>query len=169
MLPPATAEVRRKYLARSCALDSGRVAAASGIVHLQVAGLWVGEESLEHLRRLSAFTDFGIDHHVLRIEGADSQEPRRKHLRDDVDRLEGLIGDLAHLDRVGRAVGRVCGLVLEIEKKKFLAEFRVFHAYATWHAWIVSDDAACPQLMEPGVVHGEERTELTRRKPENAK
>jgi hypothetical protein len=136
---------------------------------LQVAALWIGEESLEHLRRLGAFTDFGIDHHVLRVEGADSQEPRRKHLRDGVDCLEGLICDLAHVDGMGRAVWRVCRLVLEIEKKKFLAELSVLHAHATWHAWIVSDDAACPQLMEPGVVHGEERTELTRRKPKNAK
>jgi hypothetical protein len=40
-------------------------------VHLQVAGLWVDEESLEHLGSLSAFTDFGIDHHVLPVEGAD--------------------------------------------------------------------------------------------------
>src|SRR5213593_4586149 len=59
-LPPLTC---------SCALNSGRVAAAPCIVHLQIAGLWVGEESLEHLGRLSAFTDFGIDHHVLRVEG----------------------------------------------------------------------------------------------------
>jgi hypothetical protein len=136
---------------------------------LQVAGLRVGEESLERLGSQSAFTDFGIDHHVLRVEGADSQEPRRKHLRDGVDCLEGLICDLAHVDGMGRAVWRVCRLVLEIEKKKFLAELSVLHAHATWHAWIVSDDAACPQLMEPGVVHGEERTELTRRKPKNAK
>jgi hypothetical protein len=124
---------------------------------------------LEHLGRLSAITDFGIDHHVLRVEGADSQEPRRNHLWDDVDSLESLIGDLAHVDRMRRAVGRVCRLVLEIEKKKFLAEFSVLHAHAAWHAWVVSDDAASPQLMEPGVVHGEEGTELTRRKPENAK
>ena len=150
-------EVRIEYLVRSCALNS------------QVAGLWVGEESLEHLGSLSAFTDFGIDHHVLRVEGADSQEPRRKHLWDGVDSLEGLISDLAHTDGMGRAVGRVCWLVLEIEKKKFLAKFSVLHAHAAWQAWVVSDDAASPELMEPGVVHGEERTELIRRKPENAK
>jgi len=102
---------------------------------------------------------------VLRVEGADSQEPRRKHLRDDVDRLEGLIGDLAHVDGMGRAVWRVCRLVLEIEEKKFLAELSVLHAHATWHAWIVSDDAPSSQLMEAGVVHGEERTELTRESP----
>jgi len=138
-------------------------------MHLQVAGLWVGEESLEHLRRLSAFTDFGIDHHVLGIKGANSQEPRRKHLWDGVDRLEGSIGDLAHVDGMGRAVGRVCRLVLEIEKKKFLAKFSVRHAHAAWHAVIVSDDAPSSQLLKPGVGHGEERTELIRRKPENAK
>src|SRR5205807_9790476 len=74
-------------LARSCALNPGCVAAAPCVVHLQVAGLRIGEESLEHPGRLSAFTDFGIDHHVLRVEGADSQEPRRQHLWDDVDSL----------------------------------------------------------------------------------
>lgn len=153
----------------SRALNSSCVAAAPRIVHLQVAGLWVDEKSLEHLGRLSALTDFGIDHHVLRVEGADSQEPRRKHLRDGVDSREGLISDLAHVDGMGRAVWRVCRLVLEIEKKKFLAKFSVLQAHAAWHAWIVSDDAASPQVMEPGVGHGEERTELTRRKPENAK
>ena len=131
--------------------------------------MWVGEESLEHLRRLSAFTDFGIDHHVLGVKGANSQEPRRKHLWDGVDRLEGLIGDLAHVDGMGRAVGRVCRLVLEIEKKKFLAKLSVLHAHAAWHARIVSDDAASPQLMELGVGHGEERSELIGRKPKNAK
>ena len=156
-------------LARSCTHDSGCVAAAPCIVYLQVAGLRVGEESLEHLRSLSPLTNFGIDHHVLRVEGADSQEPRRKHLRDGVDCLEGLICDLAHVDGMGRAVWRVCRLVLEIEKKNLFAKFGVLHAHATWHAWIVSDDAACPQLMEPGIVHGEQRTELTGRKPENAK
>jgi len=138
-------------------------------VYLQVAGSWVGEESLEQLGRLSAFTDFGIDHHVLRVEGADRQEPRRKHLWDGVDSLEGSIGDLAHVDGVGRAVGRVCRLVLEIEKKKLFAKFSVLHAHAARHAWIVSDDAASPELMELGVVHGEERTKLIRRKPEDAK
>ena len=99
-------------LARSCALNSGSITAAPCIVHLQIAGLWVGEESLEHLGSLSAFTDFGIDHHVLRIEGADSQEPRRKHLRDGVDSLEGSISDLAHIDGMSCAVWCVCRLVL---------------------------------------------------------
>jgi len=136
---------------------------------LQVAGLWVGEESLEHLGSLSAFTDFGIDHHVLRVEGADSQEPRRKHLWDDVDSLESLIGDLAHVDRMRRAVGRVCRLVLEIEKKKFLAKLSVLHAYSAWHEWVVCDDATSPEPMELGVGHCEERAELIRRKPKDAK
>jgi hypothetical protein len=131
--------------------------------------LRVGEESLEHLGRLSAFTDFGIDHHVLRVEGADSQEPRRKHFRDGVGSLEGTISDLTHVDGMGRAVWGVCRLVLEIEKKKFLAKLSVLQAHAARQAWIVSDDAASPQTMESGVVHGEEGTELTRRKPENAK
>jgi hypothetical protein len=138
-------------------------------VHVQVAGLWIGEESLEHLGSLSACTDFGIDHHVLRVEGADSQEPRRKHLRDGVDSLEGSIRGLAHVDGMGCAIWRVCRLVLEIEKKKFLAKFSVLHAYPAWHGWIVGDDATSPQLMELGVGHGEERTELIRRKPKNAK
>ena len=142
-------------LARSCTHDSGCVAAAPCIVYLQVAGLRVGEESLEHLRSLSAFTDFSIDHHVLRVEGVDSQEPRRKHLWDGVDSLEGLISNLAHVDGMGRAVWRVCRLVLEIEKKKFLAKFSVLHAHAARHEWIVSDDAASPPLKELGVVHGE--------------
>ena len=138
-------------------------------MNLQIAGLWIGEESLEQIGSLGAFAHFGIDHHVLRVEGSDSQESRREHLRDAVDRLEGSIGDLAHVDGMGRAVGRVCRLVLEIEKKKFLAKSSVLHAHAAWHAWIVGDDAASPELTEPGVVHGEKRTELTRRKPENAK
>ena len=168
-LDPFSADVRIDPLARSRALNSSGVAAAPCIVNLQIADLWVGKESLEHLGRLSAFTDFGIDHHVLRVEGAHSQEPRRKHLRDGIDTRERLISDLAHVDGMGRAVGRICRLVLEIEKKKFLAKFSVFQAHAAWHTRIVSDDAASPQLMEPGVVHGEERTELTRRKPKNAK
>jgi len=156
-------------LARSCALNSGCVAAASCIVHLQVAGLRVGEESLEHLRSLSAFTDFGIDHHVLRVEGADGQKPRSKYVWDGVDSLEGSISDLAHVDGMGRAIRRVCRLVLEIEKNEFLAKFSVLHAHAAWREWIVSDDAASPHLMELGVGHGEQRAELIRRKPKNAK
>jgi hypothetical protein len=60
-------------------------------------------------------------------------------------------------------------LVLEVEKEKLLAESSVLHAHAAWHAWIVGDDAASPELTEPGVVHGEERTELSRRKSEDAK
>jgi hypothetical protein len=68
-----------------------------------------------------------------------------------------------------RAVGRVGRLVLEIDKKKLLAKLSVLHAHAARHAWIVRDDAASPELMEPGIVHGEERPELIRRKPNNAK
>jgi len=138
-------------------------------MHLQVAGLWVGEKSLEHLGSLSTLTNFGIDHHVLPVEGADSQEPRRKHLRDGVDSLEGSISGLAHIDGMGRPVRCVCRLVLEIEKKKFLAKLSVLHAHSAWHGWIVSDDATSPQPMELSVGHGEERTELIRRKPKNAK
>src|ERR1700682_709333 len=110
------AELRMESLARSCALNPGSVTAAPCIVHLQVAGLRVGEESLEHCRSLSAFTDFGIDHHVLRVEGADSQKPRRKYFWDGVDSLEGLISDLANVDGMRRAIWRICRLVLEIEK-----------------------------------------------------
>lgn len=155
--------------ARSCPLDSGCVTAAPCIVDLQVRGLRVGEELLEHLRSLSAFTDFRIDHHVPDIEGADSEKPRRKYIRDGVDSVEGSIGDLPHVDGMGGAIGRVCRLVLEIEKQKFLAKFGVRHAHAAWHEWIVGNDAASPHLMELGVGHGEQRAELIRRKSKNAK
>jgi hypothetical protein len=80
---------------------------------LQVAGSWVGEESLKQ------------------------------------------IGGAAHIDSMGRAVRSVCRLVLEVEKKKFLAKSSVLHAHSAWHLWIVSDDAASPQPMELGVGHGE--------------
>jgi hypothetical protein len=100
----------------SCALNSGSVTTAPCIVHLQVAGLRVGEESFEHRSSLSASTDFGINHHVLRVEGADRQKPRRKYFWDGVDSLEGLISDLANVDGMRRAIWRICRLVLEIEK-----------------------------------------------------
>jgi hypothetical protein len=64
---------------------------------LQVAGLRVADESLEHLGSLRAFTDFGIIM-CCALEARTAQEPRRKHRRDGVDSLEGLISDLAHLD-----------------------------------------------------------------------
>src|SRR2546422_3281212 len=130
--------------ARSYALNSGRVAAAPCIVDLQVAGLWVDEKSLEQIRSLSTFTDFGVDHHVLRVEDADRQESRREHLWDRVDSFEGFISELAHVDGMGRAIRRLRGLVLEIEKKKLLAKFSVLHAHPAWHAWIVGDNAASP-------------------------
>src|SRR4029450_6938005 len=157
-----------EYRPRSCALDSSCIAAALRIVHLQVAGLSIGEESLEQIGSLGAFAHFGIDHHVLRVEGADSQESRREHIWDTVDRLEGSIGDLAHVDGMGRAVGRVCRLVLKVKKKKLLTKSSMLHAHATWHAWIVGNDMARSPLTELGVRHSEQRTELIRRKPKNA-
>ena len=92
---------------------------------------------------------------MLRVEGADSQEPRRKHLRDRVDSIEGLMCDLAHIDGMRGTVRRVCRLVLEIEKKKFFAEFGVLHAYAAWHERIVSDDATSSQPAKVSVGHVE--------------
>ena len=134
-LPPFSqgwnsAELGTDRLASSCALNSSSVTAAPCIVDLQVCGLRVGEKSLEHHRSLSAFTDFGIDHHVLRVEGADSQKARRKYFWDGVNSLEGSIGDLAHVDSMARAIRRICRLVLEIDKEKFLAKFRMLHAHA---------------------------------------
>jgi hypothetical protein len=70
---------------------------------------------------------------------------------------------------MGRAVWRVCRLVLEFEKKKFLAKLSVRQADPAWQAWVVCEDAAGPDLMELGVGHDEERAELIRQKPENAK
>jgi hypothetical protein len=139
----------------SCALDASCVAAALCVVHLKIAGLWIGEETLEHIGSLAAVADFGIDHHVLRVEGANCQEPRGKHVRDGVDSIERSISDPAHIDGMGRAVWSLCRLMLEVEKKKFLAELSVLHAHPAWHTWIIGNDAASAPLMELGIRHSE--------------
>jgi hypothetical protein len=44
----------------------------------------------------------------------------------------------------------------------------VLEAHTAGQAWIVCDDAASAQLLEIRVGQGEERTELLRRKSEDA-
>jgi len=132
-------------------------------VDLQVGGVRIGKKSLEQHRSLDAFTDFGIDHRVPRVESAHRQKARCKDFRDGVNRLKSLISDLAHVYGMARAIGRICRLVLKIDKKKFLTKFRVLHAHAAWQAWIVSDNATSPQRIELRFLHGEERPERIRR------
>jgi len=99
-------------------------------MHVQIVGLRVGEESLEHIGGLGTFTYFSFDHHVLVVEGTNRQEPRSKHLWNRIDRVEGLLGRSAHIDGMGRAVGSVCRLVLEVDEKKLLAKSSVLQAHA---------------------------------------
>lgn len=139
-------------------------------MHLQVARLRVVQQPAEQRRgsRL-AFGDVGLDHHVLRVEGARRDEARRDDVGHGTDRLEGVVGDAAHVDRVRRTVRRVRRLVLVVEEQQLLAEAGVRHAHAAWHARVVGDDAPDAALLQLGIGEIEQGAKGLGRKPGDAK
>ncbi len=72
--------VRHARSIPSRALDARGIAAALGVVHLQVARARIGEQPLERRRRLRAVHHVRIDHHVRGVEGAHGSPAARGSL-----------------------------------------------------------------------------------------
>ncbi len=81
------------------AVDPPRIAAAAGIMGVDVGYGRIGEETLDHRFSLAPIDEVAIDHHPRLVERPERQRPRRAHRQRDV------VDESGRRDVKGRSLG----------------------------------------------------------------
>lgn len=130
----------------------------------------VCEQPLDDGLDLLPIDDVGVEHHAVVVVGAQRQQADAHDARHLIDLVERLRGALAHVDGVGRTVGRVGGLADVVEQQHALAGRGVPHLDPVGVARRFVGDVALNTLLGQLVIgQPEQMLERLDRKSRDAK